>query len=319
MDYKKLLENEKVQYILKNIIDYETMVFRGRVIEKLSFILKLLDDIEHEKYPLEELYKLTESFKEVGLFYRNWEYYKQMAKTQELISLIEFIDYILDYLGNINLNYFYSLHGLKKENLIYLKNLILNDFYDPKIEKQKQEKKREEEEKFIIDYYKIQNNISKKDIEKYINYNREIISIDSPKIENISYPVIVFKYKDNELISISKVTQNLYNNIGGSIMRDDIDSFAFMHVSENILNEIYLECLLHFQPKKITSNSFGIANSLYVTFSKLKKRYKGVYKNKLEDIIDKYNVPIYKIRDQFYVVHRDKFDEAYEKEIKVKR
>ena len=43
---------------------------------------------------------------------------------------------------------------------------------DPKIEKQKQEKKREEE-KFIIDYYKIQNNISSKDIEKYINYNRK--------------------------------------------------------------------------------------------------------------------------------------------------
>lgn len=317
MDYKKLLENEKVQYILKNIIDYETMVFRDGIIEKLTFILNLLDDIENEKYVLDELYNLTESFREVGIFYRNWEYYKQMANTQRFISLIEFINYILNYVGNINLNYFYSLHGLKKENLIYSKNLIINDFYDPKVEKQKQESKRKDEEKFIADYYRVQNNISEKEIEKYINCNREIISINSPQIENISYPVIVFKYKEKELISISKVIQNLYNNIGGSIMRDDIDSFAFMHVSENILNEIYLECLLHFQPMKISSNSFGIANSLYVTFAKLKKRYKGVYKNKIENIIDKYNVPIYKIRDQFYIIHRDKFDEAYQKEVKV--
>ena len=316
MDYKKLLENEKVQYILKNIIDYETMVFRDEIIEKLSFILKLLDDIENEKYDLDELYNLTESFREVELFYRNWEYYKQMANTQQFISLIEFIDYVLNYTGNINLNYFYSLHSLKKENLIYSKNLILNDFYDPKVEKQKQEKKKRDEEKFIADYYKIQKNISEKEIEEYINFNREMIGINSPKIENISYPVIVFRYKDNELISISKTIKNLYDNIGSAIMRDNIDSFTFMHVPENILNEIYLECLLYFQPKKVTSNSFGIANSLYVTFSKLKKRYKGVYKKKIEDIIDKYDVPIYKIRDQFYIIHRDKFDEAYEKEIK---
>ena len=204
MDYKKLLENEKVQYIVKNIIDYQIMAFNGKIIEELSVIFELLDDIDNNRVDLDELYNLTKSFSEVGQYYKNWQYYKEVKDNRRLMSLIESIDYILNYAGSLNLNYFYNLQYLEEKKVIYLKNLILNDFYDPKIEKQKQEKKREEEEKFIIDYYKIQNNISRKDIEKYINYNREIISIDSPKIENISYPVIVFKYKDKELISISK-------------------------------------------------------------------------------------------------------------------
>ena len=138
MDYKKLLENEKVQYIVKNIIDYQIMAFNGKIIEELSVIFELLDDIDNNRVDLDELSTLTTSFSEAGQYYKNWQYYKEVKDNRRLMSLIESIDYILNYAGSLNLNYFYNLQYVEEKKVIYLKNLILNDFYDPKIEKKKQ-------------------------------------------------------------------------------------------------------------------------------------------------------------------------------------
>ena len=310
MRYDELIKNEQVKYILQNTFGMRDFIF-NHFIAALEF----LEELNEGKLNLDEFYTFETVFGNIHYHKTMNNSYYFSKKNSEAYKLLDKIDYVLNCkFNNENLTFFHNYYNIDKKEIIEFKNLILNDFYDPIKEKKKKEEKESEYKLFLDRYYKNKLVITEKEMNKYITMDKIIYDINDSEIE-VLYPLIVFKYRDNELISISRVQKNLYSNIGYSIRADNIDHFSFIHVPEKFLNEIYLECLIKYQPLKISTNSFSIENSLYVTYNKLKKRYKDIYKKTIMKIIDKYDVPIYNIQNNFMVIHRDKFDEAYNSEL----
>lgn len=132
--------------------------------------------------------------------------------------------------------------------------------------------------------------------------------------EDVKYPVVLFIYNENEVVSIHKVQKKLEAFISRYIATyHDFTGYSYAYVQENLFEDVFVELIVKLNPPNQYQNSIKLSNSLYRTLKQIKKRYKGIKGINLttiKNIIKIYQIPIYSLKNGTQFVSMDRFEKC---------
>ncbi len=233
-------------------------------------------------------------------------------------SIQNTIDFVLDYKGIWNIEYFLEHHRLSKEEIIKLREEVESEFYPSENEIKEKNlkykvKKEKEREVFLEKYYekKIMYTIS--DINKYLSEN-SFISAVKVNEDLIEYPILIKILKNGELLGIKKEFSNIKNKLKVLSKTFDFDDYSIVHIPRNKIDDLQIEAFIKYKVKYLPTTIASSNCGNYKSFQQLKKRFSEDFDiRKKKKIIDLFNVPNYRFNNGLEIVHRDLFDEALKK------
>lgn len=179
----------------------------------------------------------------------------------------------------------------------------------------RKEKELEEEIK-KIDFLLKKPIISNKEIENFIS-NMKTYKLDYKNLVNVSYPVLCALKKDNKIIKAIKCNKNLEQVLENRKKQIDFDSFSFVTVPNEYLDQIYEYFFVTRNPKFDTTVNLQLKGGVLITPEKVRKkiRYKKdcqISVRKIIDIalmngLDVYNA----VNGQTYLNGREIFEYVY--------
>lgn len=245
--------------------------------------------------------------------------YSSSSDYSTIKEIKENIKFLSNYQGSWNLDYFYEYHKISYKELVEHYNEIESKIFPtPEQEfsqsRETEKRKEKEKEEFIKRYYEKKVTFTEKDFKKYLK-KESFFSKKQVDERGLSYPIILRLYKNEQLIFISKVKQNLMTRIDNYRKNKDFDDYSVSYVPESIIDDLHAKANIEYL---LASTTMGITNmnscGLYRTLNQVKTRYKGDFDLRIiRKIIEKYNVPYYRLPSGSEICHRDKFDEALKK------
>lgn len=189
-----------------------------------------------------------------------------------------------------------------------------SDIESPEYLTRKEKELKEEIEK--IDFLLTKPIITEKEIESFIS-EMKTYKLDYKNLVNVSYPVLCALKKDNKIIKILKCYKNLEQTLENRKIKIDFDSFSFVTVPDEYLDQIYEYFFVTRNPKFDTNVNLQLKGGVLITPEKVRKkiRYKADYQisaKKIVDIalingLDVYNA----VNGQIYLNCREIFDHVY--------
>ncbi|KAB3534505.1 hypothetical protein F8154_08835 [Alkaliphilus pronyensis] len=220
------------------------------------------------------------------------------------------IEYLLNYNWYWDIDSFLNKLRITKEFLIRELLEINNGFR--KHNKIQEIKEQNELDEYIRRYY----NKSKAPRDEIRNclYSIEkesLISKDIIDLRNIKYPIILLLYLNNQVVSIHKVTHSLERAMANYKSKKSFEFYRYKYFNEEIINDVFAEGIVNYNPVNISTKAITLSNTIYRTLNHVKKRYKNeIDLRKIKKVIDKYNLPLYNLKNGSQVVDKDLFDNA---------
>lgn len=247
----------------------------------------------------------------IGVF--SGHYYHDVTHINKYIEELMFI---LNYKGTWNIDYLMNKFGCTRDKLEKDLKEILDGF--PAANKEKMEKRQEEQNEYIERYYSAErvlekeeiNDFFKNKIEKCFKNKKDKDLID---IRKIKYPIVLFLFKDNKMISIHKVKSNLEQSMSNYKKTKKFDSYSYLYVDEKSIEEIFAESIVRYNPNNLNTNTISLSNPIYRTLNQIKIRYKGIKEIDLrviKKVINIYELTTYNLNNGSIVVDKDLFDKA---------
>ena len=233
---------------------------------------------------------------------------------------IEELKYIVNYRGFWNIEKLLDYFDFNKE-IIFKDLKQLTSMIPIKLEKEKQLKEREIEN-FIQRYYEKKrtltneklNHIFKNKIEKKMT--EKILNKDYLDLTGIKYPILLLLFKSNKLTYLSIVDKSLDQRMSNYKKNKEFDGYSYIHFEEEVIQDIYAEAIIRYNPKDVTFSAIDMSNSIYRSLNQIKQRYKGVKDIDLwviKKIIKLYEIPTYRLNGGQVVLDKDLFDKAIRK------
>lgn len=276
--------------------------------------------VEHGKDIMDDYYKIKNA---LNYFYNIDEYKIHFANgclpQNFLQDIKENFEFILNYNGALNINWILNKFNCGRIALEKCLYEIENDF--PEYNETSNLEKKETQEKYISNYYEVQRTLTKEDLDTFFakTLKEEMSStIDKNLIDvtNVKYPILIFFYKNDKIISINKITKNLESSLVNHKKSKDFDSYSYIFIDENIIDDIFAEALLRYNPSNMIANAITFKNSVYRTLGQIKQRYKDntrVDLRIIKKVISLYKIPIYNLKNGQEIIDKDLFDEALNK------
>ncbi|MBZ9688853.1 hypothetical protein G9F72_021255 [Clostridium estertheticum] len=216
------------------------------------------------------------------------EYYSHGYQSFDILrNIISDLKFVINYDVTWNADLILNTVGFSRENLKKCLYEIENDF--PKHAEENKLNKKKEHENYIEKYYETERTLTKEDLD--IFFNKTIMEEMSSNIDknivdvtNIKYPLLVFFYKDNKIISINKVVKGLEASLVNHKKSKDFDSYTYIYINEGIIDDILSEAFIRINPSNMISNAITIKNSIYRTLKQIKQRYKDKTSLYLKDL-----------------------------------
>lgn len=308
------LSLEEIQKILvENIKNYGFRHMSKSINEYLNEMFSALKMIEEgEGNHIAELLEVDRRYENI----RNVEMYPRQLRDEFNQKKIDDIEYVLNYDGVWNKEYFYEKYYLTEDDLKKQKESIRKELYpsdselrDRDIERIKKQKA--EKEEYIEKYYEKKAQLTSKDIKDYLK-KELFFSEKEVNEENVSYPLVVKLYKDDKIVHIYKVAQNLMQSISLQRKNKDFDDYSIALVKENIIDELILDEKINKYPYLLNKSTITMKNiGTYRTVNQVKKRYQNDFNLKfIKKIINDYHVPHYSGVNIDLIINRDLFDQA---------
>lgn len=229
------------------------------------------------------------------------------------------IYYILNYKGYWNVDNIANIFGMNRQKIMRILKEIEDGF--PTLTAEKDKESCQLQEEFNNSYYKAKRLMSKNELDEFFLYNiKQNISKrylrDITDVTNVNYPVLVFLYKNNKVACIRKVTKKLDASLSNYRRSENFDEYAYIHISEDVIEDILAEAMVRYNPIDMYSNAITIKNSIYRTLNHIKRRYKQdsrIDLRVIKKLIEMYEIPVYNLNNGMTVVDKDLFDEAVKK------
>ena len=228
------------------------------------------------------------------------------------------IDFLLQYNGLWNVEYFLKFNGLSKDKLNKLKDEIKKEFYPSENEInlkniEYKAKRAKEKEELLKKYYEKKVVYTSTDIKKYLS-EEVFISSNMVNVDLVEYPILIKVFKNDELLGIKKEFSSLRNKLKVLSKTFDFDDYSIVHIPRNKIDDLQIEAYIKYKikylPPTISSSDCGNYKSL----QQLKKRFSDDFDIRtIRKIIDLYKVPNYSFNNGLEIIHRDLFDEALKK------
>lgn len=329
---KYTFNNKQLQEIKEKILEkvesnYSTV---GLEIIIKKFINETFDEIEMEnKFSVEEIKEINDmDLKIKKILNNNWigmgDIYTNSYNfgTELLLNAfeaLEDIDYIINYKGILDIEYFFKKYNTSKVEIEKIKNEINSSFFPNEEEIRNRNLKIEEEKKikkdlFIKEYYRKKEILTEEEINVYLNKTVEKkFSKNEIKEDFLSYPLMLRLYEKEKVIYIGKVEAHLERIILKFRGSKEFDDYSVVQIPENKIYEIMLEEKIKCNLKKESSS--GIVHmkktAKYRTMNQVKMRYKGDFNvSMIRKIIEKYDVPYIRLNSGIELINRDIFDQS---------
>lgn len=275
--------------------------------------------VEHGEDILGDYYRIKDTVINLSdeiEIYRDRYLHEGYSDTNIIVKKLKFV---INYEGPWNAEKILEEIGWSKERLDEVLNEVQNDF--PKYKDKMKIKKKKQQEDYIKKYYEAKRTLTEEDINLFLNctLKKEIsskINKDIIDVTAIEYPILVFMYKNDKIISIRKVTKNLEISMINYKKTMDFDTYAYIYINENIINDIFAEALIRYNPINMAANAINISNSIYRTLEQIKKRYKdnaSVNLRIIKNVINIYHIPIYYLNNGQGIIDKDIFDKELSK------
>ena len=276
--------------------------------------------VEHGEDIMADYYRVKDTAFHVYNIGAYRDYYKHGYQSYDLLhNIISDLKFAINYDGTWDVDLILNTIGCSKEHIKNCLYEIENDF--PKYTEKNNLNKKKEHENYIEKYYEMERTLTKEDLD--IFFNKTIMEEMSSTIDknivdvtNIKYPILVFFYKDNKVISINKVVKGLEASLVNYKKSKNFDSYTYIYINESIIDDILAEAFTRYNPSNMISNAITIKNSIYRTLKQIKQRYKDenrVDLRVIKKIISMYDIPLYNLRNDQQIVDKDLFDEALNK------
>ena len=167
-----------------------------------------------------------------------------------------------------------------------------------------------EREKANEVYKQLHVTITPDDVNKYLTPKKFLPKKKILK-DDINYPVLMFFYKNGELIDIRKESLSLDKKLRILTKTVDFDEYKVLEVPKDGTNELFYEALIKFRPKNPLKALSLYPAANYKTMNDVKRKYFGKLKlKKIMKIIELHSVPIHSFDNGLIIVHRDLLDKA---------
>lgn len=276
--------------------------------------------IEHGEDIMADYYRIKDTVADcfnMGT-YRSYFIYDD-SSDKVLQKIIQDINFVINYTGIWNVDALLNSLNCSKEKLIQCLHEVENNF--PKYHEDKILEREKELENYIEKYYEVKRNLTNEDLDLFFaktiaqemssNIDKNVVDVT-----NIKYPILVFLYKGNKIISINKVIKNLEAALVNHKKNKNFDSYTYIYVNEDVIDDILVESFVRYNPVQMLSNAITVKNSIYRTLGQIKQRYKNnkrVDLRVIKNIISIYEIPMYNLMNGQQIVDKDLFDEALDK------
>lgn len=266
-------------------------------IEDGTDILSEYNEIQNSLYCLNEI-------KSIGI-----DYFRHGGDLC-LYNIIKQIEYLTNYRG------YWEVSNKCIEEAERLLKEISTEFTVGN--KKKEEEKRNAQKDYIDRYYMAERILSKSDLEAVVNcdIHKNIsgkFDKDFMDVRDINYPIILFLYNQNKVVSIHKVEKKMDVSLINHKKTKDFDKYSYVHINENIITDVLVELYVRYNPIYMGQNCIDLNNSIYRTLNQIKRRHKDnirVDLRAIRKVIDLYEIPVYNLRNGHTVVDKDLFEEA---------
>ncbi|MGL6100436.1 MAG: hypothetical protein ACRCZ9_00120, partial [Fusobacteriaceae bacterium] len=291
------LSLEEIKTILaENIENYGFRQMSESINDYLNEMFSALKMMEEGKgNHIAELLDIDRRFDNI----RNTEMYSRQLRDEFNQKKIDDIEYILNYAGVWNKEYFCKKYYLTEEDLKKQKENIRRELYPSDSELRDKdiknlEKQKIEKEEYIEKYYEKKVQLTSKDIKDYLK-KELFFSKKQVNEENVNYPLVVKLYKGDKIVYIYKVAQKLMQSISLQRQNKDFDDYSIGQVKENIIDELIVDEKINKYPYLLNKSTITMKNTgTYRTINQVKKRYQNDFNLKfIKKIINDYNVPHY--------------------------
>lgn len=319
---------EFIQFCLENKERLNTRIkyhYTDDGVNLINFleIAKVIYEQENKEQLIEELEKLKNILMNICVddhFLYSDSHYSLEKKEEYYSNFLKNIEYLKNYDGFWNKEYFMKLYRLTEKNIDDYKEKMRKRYAPSFAEKaEKQTNKilieKEKIKKFREDYEFKENILSEIDLKKY-----EALEKDSEEINinNVHYPIIVKFFKNNKVISINKCTTNLYNMLATK-KNLEFDRFNVVHVSENIIDDMVIEYKIKYDP--IYNSTAIIQNMKKVYKYRHENQVRNYYKDRynmtaIKKIVRLYEVSTFTFYSGAKIYNRVELEEAIEKHLK---
>lgn len=134
----------------------------------------------------------------------------------------------------------------------------------------KYEMKKEKDE-YIKKYYNAKRLLKTEEIEKLFKTTLSLDKLLDNRIDkdiinliNIKYPIILFLFKNDNIVSILKIDQTFEQKMAYHRKVKEFDSYAYIYTNETFINDIYMEAIVRYNPIYFNNNNIlDMSGSIY--------------------------------------------------------